>query len=298
MADPSVKRKYLIPLCLLLAVLLAVGCVFFVRRLFPGKTLPPVPAPASGALEVYLFDVGQGESVLLRYPEGQTVLLDCGPESAARSLADSLNRLGVKRIDTLLLSHSHTDHTGGLSYLLKKVKVGEVLLAGHPSYYGQIPDVLVRRGVKYGYVTSGGALPCSASVRAELFNPPGNTGAEDENDLSAVIRFTCGETSLLFAGDAGYEAESRILSLYPRARLRSDVLLVGHHGASSSSSLSFLKAVSPKIACISVGAVNDYGHPHAETLERLGLIGAEIHTTAREGTIHLRLDGSSVSVIK
>lgn len=294
----SAKRKYLIPLCLLLAALLVLCCLSLVRRLFPAKREAQAPAPVTGALDVCVIDVGQGEAVLLKYPEGKTVLLDCGPEAVARQLTDTLAKLGVKRIDTLLLSHSHTDHTGGLSYLLKKVRVGEVLLAGHPSYYTAIEGVLGRRGVKYGYVTAGGALPSSASVTAELFNPPENTGAEEENDLSAVIRFTCGNTSLLFAGDAGYEAESRLLALYARTRLKSDVLLVGHHGASSSSSLSFLKAVSPKIACISVGMGNDYGHPHETTLQRLALVGAEVHTTAAEGTLHLRLDGNSVSVIK
>ena len=298
MPTSSAKHKWLIPLCLVLAALLVFGCVSPVRRLFAGKAQSGPAAPVSGALEVYMIDVGQGASVLAIYPEGHTLLIDCGPESGARDLVNTLTALSVTRIDTLLLSHTHSDHTGGLSYLLRHVRVGEALLAGHPSYYTVLTPVLEKRRVPFSFVTAGDALPGSVSTRAELFNPPKNTGAADENDLSAVVKLTCGRTGVLFMGDAGYEAESRLLALYARTRLSSDVLLAGHHGASTSSSLSFLKAVSPRYVCISAGRNNDYGHPHAETLKRFRLLGAEVHTTAQEGTLHLRLDGSSVTVVK
>ena len=299
MSTGSAKRRWLIPVCLLLCALLVAGCVFTVKRLLAGRKETETAAmPASGALEIYMLDVGQGEAVLALYPEGTVLLMDCGPEQAAKSTLNTLRGLGITRIDTLLISHSHSDHTGALSYLLKRMPVGEVLLAGHAAYYASVTAVLDKKHVRYRYVTAGDALPGSASVTAELFNPPAMTGAADENDLSAVVKLTCGRTSVLFMGDASYEAESRMLALYARQRLRSDVLLVGHHGASTASSLSFLKAVSPSVACISVGADNEYGHPHESTLSRLRSVGAAVHTTAREGTLHLRLDGSSVKVIK
>lgn len=298
MEKPAAKRKYLIPLCLLLSVLLVLCCVTLVKRLFSKQQTASSAAPVSGTLDFYMFNVGQGEAVLALCPDGSTLLLDCGPESGARGLVNALKALGIRKIDTLLISHNHSDHTGGLYYLLKNIPVGEALLAGDASYYSSVTKILAKKSTAYRFVTEGAALSVPDSVQAELFNPPAHTGAEDENDLSAVIRFTFGQTSLLFAGDAAYEAESRILALYARSRLKSDVLLVGHHGASSSSSLSFLKAVSPKIACISVGAGNDYGHPHADTLRRLSLVGAEVYTTASHGTVHLLLDGSSVKVIE
>lgn len=299
MNSNAAKRKYLIPLCVLLAALLVFVCVCVVRRVFANRAQPGPSAPAAGTLEVFVFDVGQGEAVLAVYPEGYTVLIDCGPADSVRGLVAGLEKNGVTRIDTLILSHAHADHTGGLRYLLRHMPVGEVLLAGHPYYYSEsVTSLLSRRKIPFRYVTEGDALPGSASVKAELLNPPANAGADDENDLSAVIKLTCGESSLLFAGDAGYEAESRVLSLYARQRLRSDVLIVGHHGAASSSSLSLLKAVSPQLALISVGRVNDYGHPHAETLRRLEKVGAAVHTTAEAGTLHIRLDGSSAAVVE
>ena len=298
MSNSSAKRKYLIPLCVLLAALLVFVCIAVAKRLFAGKQPPAVATPATGSLEIFMLDVGQGEAVLAIYPDGYTLLIDCGPEASSRELVAAVKAQGVTRIDTLILSHSHSDHTGGLRYLLRNMPVGEALLAGHPESYSLVTPLLSKQHVPFRYVNEGDALPGSENVKAELFNPPANAGAAEENELSAVIRITCGRTSVLFAGDAGYEAESRMLALYARSRLRSNVLLVGHHGASTSSSLSFLKAVSPTVALISVGRDNEYGHPHAETLKRLQLVGAEVHTTAGEGTVHVRLDGNRVTVIK
>ena len=292
------SRFFLKFLCVLLSLVLAAGCVLLVKRLFTKQETAQTRPGVTGALEIYMLDVGQGEAVLAVFPEGNTLLVDCGPKDAATALVSTLRSLGISRLDTLLLTHSHADHTGALSALLKSIPADTVLLAGNEAYYTTVLSVLNKRRVSYRFVTSQTQLSFSPSVTATLLHPAEDTGGEDENETCAVLKLTNGDTSVLMMSDAAYATESRLLSLYSRRQLQSDVLLVGHHGSSTSSSLHFLKAVSPSLALISAGANNEYGHPHASVLKNLRSVNAEIHCTADEGTLHVRLDGSKAAIIK
>ena len=130
-----------------------------------------------------------------------------------------------------------------------------------------------------------------------MLSPLQNRTYDDLNGASAVLRLTWGENAVLFMADATMQAEEYMLFHYHRSELKADVLKVGHHGSSSSSSLRFLKVVSPDLSVISVGP-NEYGHPTAEVLLRLSLAGTRILRTDEASAIQITLDGREVRVVE
>jgi beta-lactamase superfamily II metal-dependent hydrolase len=207
-------------------------------------------------------------------------------------------------IDVVVLSHPHPDHFGGLLAVMRSVDVGELWDSGQGEasgagpIYREILEVARRRGVRIRRPDElcghshwfGGAevrvlAPCPSFV-------PGR-GA---NDNSLVLKVGFGERSLLLTGDAEHLAESELLQRYPQG-LRADVLKVGHHGSRTSSGAELLGAVRPRVATISCGVRNRFGHPVPEIVARLAASGARVLRTDREGAVELETDGTSLKVV-
>jgi competence protein ComEC len=266
------------------------------------------PSAADGRLHVTMLSVGQAESLLLRLPDGAIVLVDgggylhdTGRDFGERSLAPALYKLGVRRIDHLILTHSHPDHIGGLPYVARTIPVGsflEALPGGAGDRYDQLRSALNAGRVPVRYLSAGAVIPLSDSVSIRVLSPrsaPKRSSDEVDdmgmNEDSLVFRLVYGSFSMLFTADAGFPAEVRMRA--EGAELKSTVLKVGHHGSRYSTSKDFLKCVAPQLALISAGHGNRFGLPSPDTLERLHRQGVRIVRTDVDGTVELVSDGVS-----
>lgn len=246
-------------------------------------------------LQASFLDVGQGDCTLLRTSDGD-ILIDCGPEAAQESLCRKLKTLGVKRIALLILTHPDEDHIGGADAILDAFPTDLAYLNGsEPDNESavRLRDSLREHNVKTEVVRAGNSISIGDALLTFLY-PFADSEIKDGNESSLVFRVQFGETAILMMGDAEQETETALLDRYGSAHLAADVLHVGHHGANTSSSKDFLRAVSPSIAVISCGSGNRYGHPDGRTLERLSEAGAEVVRTDLSGSITLISDGKTV----
>lgn len=257
----------------------------------------------SDCLTVSFIDVGQGDSALIRTPDGETVLIDAGEQSAAESVIEpylaAQRILGVK---TAVASHMHSDHMGGFLELLGRVPVQRLIIPLAEDD-GWAKDKLLEKAEKCGArVTAvsaeNGFSTDSRELKCEVLFPDyeiyRNTGGNKNND-SIVLRVSWFDTSFLFTGDLEADAEAVLVN---SGQLKSDVLKVGHHGSSTSTSEEFLESVSPKYAVISAGRDNRYGHPHKETTDRLDAKGVKTFRTDRDGTVEFLTDEHGIRDIR
>ena len=250
-----------------------------------------------GNLRVTFIDVGQGDSALVISPSGKTMLIDCGEETAEDAVQQALCQNGVTKIDVLVGTHPHSDHIGSMSYLVDDYEIGKVYLpqaSSNTKTYERLLTSIQEKGLKVSVAKAGVEIPFDEQVSAVFVGPCGSEYG-DLNDASAVLRLEFGGTSFLFTGDAEASAEEDILAQYGDD-LQSDVLKAGHHGSRTSSSQEFLEAVQPQYVIISCGEGNDYGHPHAEALQRFEQIGAQVYRTDLLGSIEIISDGATLSV--
>lgn len=263
----------------------------------------PVLRPAPDRLEVHMLDVGQGDAIALRTPRARWIVMDAGNawrtgDAGERVVLPYLSRRGG-RVAALILSHPHTDHVGGAPTLLRRMAVGMVLDGGfvHTSEaYAATIATARARGVPWRVVRAGDSLEID-DVRLTILAPDSARAASatDANEASVIVAAEYRGVRVLLTGDAEREEEERLRRQY-RDRLRADILKVGHHGSSTSSSPGFLDAVRPRVALVSVGAGNTYGHPSEAVLEALSRRGAQVMRTDDDGTIVVSTDGSSVLV--
>lgn len=248
---------------------------------------------AGAGLEVIFPDVGQGACVLIK-ADGQTLLVDGGPDSRGTWLQRFLKQQGVERLDYVIGTHFDADHIGALDVAVYKFDCGTVLL---PDYEKNtktardLNDTLKARDIVAVHPAVGDTYPLGSGEFTVI--APGNSFYEAENDYSIGIIVRYKDMDIILTGDASELSEKEMLA--SGIDLRSDIYYVGHHGSSGSSSKAFLEAVNPKMAVISCGRDNDYGHPHEATLKRLEKQGAVIYRTDTQGSIIVRSDGSDDS---
>jgi competence protein ComEC len=239
--------------------------------------------PLKGTV-VVACDVGQGDALVLPAGPGAGVLVDTGPDVSA--VDRCLHRLGIDTLPLVLLSHLDADHAGGLAGAMAGRDVGVVAtatLSPADQRVGAL-DRLVRRAGATRAVLVPGDRRTVGGVRVDVLapDPARATAAAAPNDLSMVARVTVHGVSVLFTGDLGADAEARLVR--DGIDLRADVLKVPHHG-SRDADAAFLAASGARVALISVGAHNTYGHPTARTLSWLALDGMQVHRTDREGDL-------------
>lgn len=249
-------------------------------------------------LEIRFLDVGQADSALIHNKDG-TVLIDTGYRDSGAYLGNVLRECGGK-ISCLILTHPHGDHIGGTLYVLEHCDVELVILPpipGEDTRYAAILEEIGEQNIPTRTLSPGEGFEMG---RARFtFLAPLKTYTE-ENDNSYVIRLDYGEISALFTGDAEADSERDQVKLYGSAAggpLDVDILKVGHHGSASSTTDTYLRAVTPTYAVISCGMGNDYGHPHKEVTNRLTKAGILILRTDLAGNIHFRTDGETVELL-
>ncbi|HNW94010.1 MAG TPA: ComEC/Rec2 family competence protein, partial [bacterium] len=260
---------------------------------------PPEPAaPVSGGkLILWVVDVGQGDGLVLRMPNGKFAVVDVAREGGEAVMA-LLRAKGCSRITDMVLTHPHADHIGDMANVLKKFRVGRFLEsgAGHAtSSYRYLLAALKRKRTDVDTARSGMRLNWDPQVQVTVLHADANPEKDNLNNSSVVLRVQYGRTSMLLMGDAEAEVEQDLLA-NSRRQLNADVLKVGHHGSHSSSTAAFIDAVSPKYALISAGANNRFHHPHPTTVSTLTEHNARVYRTDRHGTITATSDGQRVTM--
>ncbi len=266
------------------------------------------------SLVVTMLDVGQGDAILVQTPRGHAFAIDTGgalergrtedggsPAEAVgeRIVVPAIVRLGVTHLDGIILSHPHGDHAGGLFPILRTIGADWIADSGQ-SYAGHA----FVRGMTYAreHAIAIRTPQCGDSWHTDdgvtlrflaPCQPYFRDGKNDVNENSIVVMLEYGTFRMLFMGDAGTQSEARLLAA--GIDLHADVLKVGHHGSAYASSDAFLAAVRPKIALISVGRHNTFGHPAPRTLAALDAIGSALMQTGRCGAISVNTDPQSVS---
>lgn len=241
-------------------------------------------------LSVTFLDVGQGDSAVMELPDKKTIVVDTG--STARETAAYLRYLGKRDIDALVLTHSDSDHAGGMEYLMKKFTVKELWDSGRILYPPEMHINASRRILERGDIIEAAGYSITVLHPYKEFYTLSDKSDSEDNNSSLVLKVTGGKRSFLFTGDIEEEAEEDIDHL--RAWLPADVIKVPHHGSRASAQDNFLSEVSPSIAVISVGRDNSFGHPSPETLEKLADI--KIFRTDQDGAVKIVEKGEDLLV--
>ena len=266
-----------------------------------------------GLLEVHVIDVGQGDSLLLRFPNGRNLLVDAGGwqdeyregRGAGKVVADYLRRLGVRRLDALVLTHPHEDHAAGAIYLNGRFEIGALLVSpagfldrageqADPAYRGLLATAAAKK-TTVRELFSGDMVLLDPRVRVEVLGPRADLlegTRSDFNNNSLVLSVRYGQKSFLLTGDIELEGQARLLE--GGAGLRHSVLKMPHHG-SRYLSPEFLDRVQPEMTVISVG-VNSFGQPDPGTVSLAGAGGRPVYRTDRHGLVVFSCDGGTIRV--
>ena len=243
-----------------------------------------------GAFRAAVLDVGQGESVAL-CSGSEAALVDCGSSNsyvdAGSVAADALQSAGIRRLSAVIVTHYHADHTNGLTEVLTRLPVDTLYLPDIEDEYGvrdRLVSLAAHQGADVVFVTEPTRIALGEAVLT-VYPPLLTTGDLNEQGLTALA--TAGDFDLLITGDMAGQTEQLLAQTYLLPDV--EVLVVSHHGSRYSSDESFLRAITPDNAVISVGD-NRYGHPAEETLRRLQAVGATVWRTDQQGSIRIIID--------
>lgn len=248
----------------------------------------------AGELTISFIDVGQGDSILIRTPEDKYIIVDSGSTNEKDKLYDYIGSMEIDSIDVVISTHPHEDHIGNLDNIIEDYNVKEVYMpkvSATTKAFENLLNSIKQKGLKIKSAKSGIGFDIG-NVKFE-FLAPNSDEYEDMNNYSCVLKVSYGGRSFLLMGDAEKLSESEILE--SGADIKADVIKIGHHGSSSSSSKEFIEAVNPRYAVISCGAGNDYNHPHRETISLLDSLKIETARTDLNGTITFKTDGSELN---
>lgn len=245
-------------------------------------------------LTVYFFNVGQADSSLLLFPDGMSILIDAGNQADGNHIAEYLKKGGINTLDYLICTHPHEDHIGGTDDIFKNLEIKNVCLPYLDSefytptkLYSNLLANIESEGSNIIKLSAGSVLLEKENYSIEAIAPGKDSVYSDLNDYSVCLLIDYYTNTILFTGDAEERSETEMLAT--GKNLDADILKVGHHGSSGSSSEEFLKKVSPQVAVISCGKGNTYGHPHSETMKRLESAGAKTYRTDTVGTVIAKL---------
>lgn len=287
------KPKYIAAALLAVAVFITA----FSRGVF-GERLQKVfnPAAAFDASVdfVKITDVGEADSILI-YSDGCSAVIDVGTENSVPNILDDLDSARIKDIDALIVTHLHTDHAGGLAELAKHREIDNLII---PELESSAEAAQLVKTAKRTVTAKGGNV--YTAVQGMNFEIGEFTvtvlayygDMQDENNKSVIVMAEIDGIRFLFTGDAEAKTEKALID--EGLNVDCDVLKVGHHGSSSSSSQSFLKAATPKYAAISVGANNIYSHPTESVISALENCGAQILRTDTDGDITFYVENGEI----
>lgn len=252
------------------------------------------PVAVAGRLKIWFVDVGQGDGIIIRMPDGGVVVVDANRGGAAKMLP-ILQSLGVRTLRAVVMTHPHADHLGDLGAILQRFPAETFYDPGFPHTtvgYMNLLRIVEKQAKRYVVPKPGDRLDWGRGVTVTVLASGGHTNI---NDNSIVLKLEFGRTAVILTGDAEKGSEREIVDRF-RGRLTAEILKVGHHGSRTSSTPDFLRAVAPKYAIISCGIGNTYGHPNPQVLRNLETIRARIFRTDIDGTILAVSDGRAFTV--
>ncbi len=276
------------------AIALSVAAVLLLPESFPPKEL-----------QITFLDVGQGDSAFIRTYSGKAILIDGGGSNNPKQASDIGEKVllpflldsGVMKLDAVIASHSHSDHTEGLFDILEHLKVKRLIIPSlnDETCFDELLNAASAKGVPVSRCYEGEIIKLDDKTFMEVLNPPVNWPWDEEslNNTSLVLGLCYDETSVLFTGDAEIEVEERLVDR--GISLTSDVIKIGHHGSPSSTGQEFLERVDPKTAVISVGS-NNFGHPANAILGLLKKNNIECLRTDQCGAVILKSNGKRIKI--
>ncbi len=281
---------------ILLLIIAIVGCA-------PAEDIQ-TETEAKKVLEVHYIDVGQGDAILVKTPVGENILIDAGKNSGADDLITYLENQGIESFSAVIGTHPHEDHIGGLDRVIDEFDVQSVYMPKvlHTTKtFEDVLDSIERKNLTIKTAKNDVNIPLNG-IDA-LFVSPIFEEYEELNNYSAVLRLQYEENVFLFTGDAEELAEMEMFNfneseIGEEYSLKADVLKLGHHGSSTSTSEAFLAKVSPIYGVISCGEDNSYGHPHDEIIDRLEKYNVNVLRTDIDGNIIIKSDGKNIEVLK
>ena len=258
--------------------------------------------PAAGQLTIKVLDVGQADAILVQTAK-ETVLIDTGDVGTKAKLVSYIKKAGIKSLDKVIITHAHADHLGGMTEVLENIPVKQIYDSAFPAttaMYRNYLSAVKQKKIPFARLQAGDTVELGEGISLKILAPEKTfiKGSDsDVNNSSIVAKLTYGTFSMLLTGDAEAESEALMLKRFG-SELKSQVLKSPHHGSSSSSTAAFLKAVGPQEVVISVGANNDYHHPHPSVMKRYQNAKMKIYRTDQDGTITITSDGKTYQIAK
>lgn len=244
-------------------------------------------------LSIHIIDVGQGDSILIQTPGDKNILVDAGDENSERIVKSYLKRNKVKSLDVVIATHPDSDHIGSLDNVVNNFNIKNIYMPEQSTNSESFKNLISScndKKLKINYLYKGDSISIENNLNLLVLNP---SFIQNDNNLNSIVFYlTFKNKSFLFTGDAEYENELNIINSFDIEN--TDFLKVGHHGSSSSTSLDFIKSITPDIAVISCGYKNQYGHPHKKTLDTLKNNNVLTYRTDINGDMIFYSDGQII----
>ncbi|HBG6419699.1 TPA: MBL fold metallo-hydrolase [Clostridioides difficile] len=244
-------------------------------------------------LSIHMIDVGQGDSILVQTPTNKNILIDGGDEDSENIIISYLRQKRIKTIDIIITTHPDSDHIGSLDNIIKKFNVNSIYMPEQSTdseAYQNLINSCTDKNLSIQHLYKNDVLNIDNNINIYVLSP---SYIQEESNLNSIVfKLTFNDNSFLFMGDAEEENEKEILHSFKLNNI--NFIKIGHHGSNSSSSLEFIKKISPDIAAISCGYKNQYGHPHREVINNLKQNHVSIYRTDRIGDIVFYSDGEII----
>ena len=275
----------------------------------PSPTVSPSPTPCQNAalergdvLEAYFIDVGQGDCIFLRSPNGKTMLIDTGEAEHFSDVQAFLSSQNVTTLDAVVATHPHYDHIGSMPQILQNYPVGAYY---QNNYYWEsltndkVQSLLQEKSIPVTNVvaSANSVISWDEDVTVQVLAPYAVAYTEC-NDSSIILRVSYGDTALLLMGDATELSIRLAIKALPNHYFKANVIKIAHHGGTDGTTAKLLSTSGATMAVISCGIDNDYGHPAEKTLQLLSQYNIAVYRTDQLGTIHVVLDGTTAQVLE
>jgi competence protein ComEC len=307
--DIITSKKNKVGLCVI-AIIVVISLLVFIAPMadlpFSVPTWPEVFSAAglrdnsdisNLPLSVHFIDVGQGDCILIKTKDGNA-LVDAGNRGQDEAIIRYLWNQNVEALDIIFITHTDSDHIGGMPEVIEAFDVSKIIMPElnaenipTTKIFEKLMNAIYERKIPV-QTASQGQMFEFGEIAISVLGPI--SISSKMNNMSIVLRIEHRANSFMLTGDAEFDEENEIVN--SGKVIKSDVLKVGHHGGKTSSGAVFLRAVSPRIAVISCGENNSYGHPSLETLERLDRVDANVYRTDWDGTVIIGSDGAELSV--
>lgn len=240
-------------------------------------------------MEVHFINVGQGDSIFVKTPNGKTILIDGGPPKAGNKVVSYLKELGIEKIDLLIATHPDRDHIGGLPAVMQEFKVTKILDSGKlhiTRAYANYMNEVRKREIPLVVAREGENISIDSLLDFRILNAYAKR--KNNNQSSIALKLSYNDIDFLFLGDIEDEQEEKVAKKYD---VRAEIIKIAHHGSKTSSSEEFLEMVDPDVAIITYSKYNDYGHPVNRVIKKLFDLETNIFSTAVYGDLVVHTEG-------